>query len=97
MEDVLNNAERDNMPDLESEEFTEQRRNQEGQGLKIITPNQMLSRLRISLAQLKTRINSEKIKNEIRQLLHFLYRSKNLQKIFPKVWLTLFKTWKQFL
>ena len=37
------------MSDLESEESTEQRRN----GLKILTPDQMLSRLPISLAQLK--------------------------------------------
>ena len=29
------------------------RKNQEGQGLKILTPNQILSRLPISLAQLK--------------------------------------------
>ena len=41
-----------------------------GQGLKILTPNQMLSRLPVSLAQLKAGNNSEKIKNEIRQLLH---------------------------
>ena len=39
------------MPDLESEESAEQRRNQNGQGLKILTPNQMLSRLPITLAQ----------------------------------------------
>ena len=50
--------------------------NQEGQGLKILTPNQMLSRLPISLAQLKAGNNSEKLKNEIRQLLYSLYRSK---------------------
>ena len=37
----------------------------------------MLSRLPISLAQLKVRNNSEKPKNGIRQLLHSLYRSKN--------------------
>ena len=43
-----------------------------GQGLKILTPNQMLSRLPVSLAQLKAGNNSEKIKNEIRQLLHSL-------------------------
>ena len=43
-----------------------------GQGLKILTPNQMLSRLPVSLAQLKAENNSEKIKNEIRQLLHSL-------------------------
>ena len=51
-----------------------------GQGLKILTPNQMLSRLTITLAQLKAGNNSEKLKNEIRQLLYFLYRSKKLTK-----------------
>ena len=54
--------------------------NQSGQGLKILTPNQMLSRLPISLAQLKAGNNSEKLKNEIRQLLYSLYRSKKLTK-----------------
>ena len=53
---------------------------QSGQGLKILTPNQMLSRLPISLAQLNAGNNSEKLKNEIRQLLHSLYRSKKLTK-----------------
>ena len=61
-------------------EFNEQRGNQEGQGVKILTPEQMLSRLPISLAQLKAGNNSEKLKNEIRQLLHSLYRSKKLSK-----------------
>ena len=50
---------------------------QEGEGLKILIPNQMFSRLPISLAQLKTGNNSEKLKNEIRQILCSLYRSKN--------------------
>ena len=54
------------------------RRIQKGQGIKIITPNQMLSRLPITLAQLKAGNNSEKLKNEIRQLLYSLYRSKNM-------------------
>ena len=44
-------------------------RQQQGQGLKILTPNQMLSRLPISVAKLKAGNNSEKLKNEIRQLL----------------------------
>ena len=35
----------------------------EGSGLKILTPNQMLSRLSITLAQLKAGNNSEKLKN----------------------------------
>ena len=68
------------MPDLESKESAAQRRNQQGKGLKILTPNQMLNRLPISLAQLKAVNNSEKLKNEIRQLLYSLYRSKNLTK-----------------
>ena len=50
--------------------------NQARQGLKILTPNQMFSRLPISLAQLKAGNNSEKLKNEIRQILYSLYRSK---------------------
>ena len=36
-------------------------RNQRGVGLKIITPDQILSGLPISLAQLKTGNNSEKL------------------------------------
>ena len=68
------------MPELESEESAEQRRNQQGKGLKILTPNQMLSRLPINLAQLKAENNSERLKNEIRQLLYSLYRSKKLTK-----------------
>ena len=36
--------------------------NQQGKGLKILTPNQMLSRLPITLAQLKAGNNSEKLK-----------------------------------
>ena len=56
------------------------KQNQIGKGLKILTPDQMLSRLPITLAQLKAGNNSEKLKNEIRQLLYSLYRSKKLTK-----------------
>ena len=54
------------MPKLEDEESAAERRNQQGQGLKIITPDQMLSRLPITLAQLKAGNNSQKLINEIR-------------------------------
>ena len=47
---------------------------QRGSGLKILTPNQMLLRLPITLAQLKAENNYEKLKNEIRQLLYSLCR-----------------------
>ena len=40
----------------------------------------MFSRLPISLSQLNAGNNSEKLKNEIRQLLYSLYRSKNCTK-----------------
>ena len=70
----------EDLPELETVKFAAQGRNQRGQGLKILTPQQMLSRLPISLAQLKAGNNSEKLKNEIRQLLYSLYRSKKLSK-----------------
>ena len=40
----------------------------------------MLSRLPITLAQIKAGNNSEKLKNEVRQLFYSLYRSKKLNK-----------------
>ena len=61
-------------------EFNTQEQKQKGQGLKILTRNQMLSRLPISLAQLNAGNNSEKLKNKIRQLLYSLYKSKKLSK-----------------
>ena len=48
--------------------------------MKIPTPNQMLSRSPITLAQLKAGKNSGKLKNEIRRLLYSLHRSKKLTK-----------------
>ena len=53
-------------------DFDKKIRKQQGLGLKILTPDQMLSRLPITLAQLKAVNNSEKLKNEIRQLLYSL-------------------------
>ena len=54
------------------------KQNQQGQGIKILTPNQMLNRLPIALAQLQAGNNSYKLRNEIRQLLYSLYHSKNM-------------------
>ena len=84
------------IPNLESEESTAQIRNEPGQGLKILTPNQMLSRLPISSAQLKAGNNSEKLKNEIRQLLYSLYRSKRLTKQLYKSLICIFKDGNNF-
>ena len=70
------NQKLDDIPPLEGEEEAAKRQ-QEEQGLKILFPQQMITRLPILLAQLKGGNNSQKLKNEIRQLLYSLYRSKN--------------------
>ena len=54
--------------------------NEEGKGLKILTYKQMLNRLSILLAQIQAGNNSKKLKNELRQILYSLYRSKALTK-----------------
>ena len=53
---------------------------EEGTGLKILTPNQMLKRLPIALAKIKAGNNSESLLNEIRQIVYSLYRSKEITK-----------------
>ena len=54
---------------------------QEGTGLKILAPNQMLKRLPIALAQIKSGNNSKSLLNEIRQIVYSLYRSKGITKM----------------
>ena len=49
-----------------------------GEGLKILTPKQMLQRLPIALAQVKAGNNSESLLNEIRQIVYSLYQSKQI-------------------
>ena len=49
-----------------------------GTGLKILTPKQMLQRLPIALAQVKAGNNSERLLNEIRQIVYSLYQSKKI-------------------
>ena len=53
--------------------FPRSQESQEGKGLKILTPNQMLKRLPIALAQIKAGNNSENVLNEIRQIVYSLY------------------------
>ena len=66
------------MSPLKTEESATER--QKAQGLKTTTPKQKIIRLPILLAQIKAGNNSQKLKNEIRNLLYSLYRSKNLSK-----------------
>ena len=60
--------------------FHRREKSQEGEGLKILTPNQMLKRLPIALAQVKAGNNSESLLNEMRQIVYSLYRSKEITK-----------------
>ena len=84
---IIDNTPRDDAAKIEEKgqglverilEFTN--KIQSGQRLKILRPSQMLIRLPITSAQSKAGNNSEKLKNEIRQLLYSLCRSKKLTK-----------------
>ena len=51
-----------------------------GNGLKILTPKQMILRSPIALAQVKAGNNSENLLNEIRKIIYSLYQSKEITK-----------------
>ena len=51
-----------------------------GEGLKILTPKQMLRRLPIALAEVRAGNTSENLRNEIRQILYSLYQEKEINK-----------------
>ena len=51
-----------------------------GTGLKILSPKQMLQRLPIALAQIKAGNNLESLLNEIKQIVYYLYQSKDITK-----------------
>ena len=57
----------------------------ERKGLKVLTPNRLLTRLPILLAQIKDGNNSYKLKNEIRQILFFLDQHNKVTKKFTKI------------
>ena len=89
MKNIVKNVPRDQVSRLEENEkiidiieriLELNSEKQSGQGLKKLTLNQMPSRLPITSSQLKAGNNSEKLKNEIKQLLYSLHRSKKLTK-----------------
>ena len=51
-----------------------------GEGLKILTPKQMLQSLPTALAQVKAGNTSENLLNEIRQIIYSLYQAKEITK-----------------
>ena len=84
LKETVKNMPKDEVPKVENEKIIDivkrilyfNQLEQQGSGLKILTPNQMLSRLPITLAQSKAGNNSEKLKI----ILYSLYRSKKLTK-----------------
>ena len=57
-----------------------------GTGLRILTSKQMFQRLPIALAQVKAGNNSEKLLNEIKQIVYSLYQSKQItEKVYNNI------------
>ena len=65
---------------FESRIFLKTEELKKGIGIKVLTSKQMLQRLPIALAQIKTSNNSESLLNEIRQIAYSLYQSKEITK-----------------
>ena len=68
------------MQKLDLKLFINQKDETRGTGLKILTLKQLLQRLPIALAQVKTDNNSESLLNKIRQTIYSLYQSKEITK-----------------
>ena len=64
------------------------KKTQTGHGLKILTPNQMLSRLPITLARLKAGNNSENLKMKLGNYYILYTDQKNFIKVFTKLYKT---------
>ena len=76
---------------ISSEAIYKSKQNEtKGTGLKIVTSKQMLQRLPIALAQVKSGNNSESLLNEIRQIVYSLYQSKQITKKYTLTQLNLF-------
>ena len=76
-EDVINFL-RDYIEMLSDSNYNPKQNETKGTGLKILTPKQMLQRLPIALVQVKAGNNSESLLNEIRQIVYYLYQSKQI-------------------
>ena len=70
----------ENIKSLNPEEKGSVASRTKGEGLKILTNKQMLNRFPILLAQIQAGNNSKLLKNELRQIMYSLYRSKVLTK-----------------
>ena len=87
-EEVINFL-RDYIEMVSDANYDSRKNETEGKGLKILTSKQILQRLPIALAQVKAGNNSERLLNEIRQIVYSLYQSKQITK---KVYNNIFKS-----
>ena len=78
-EEVINFF-RDYIEMLSDANYNAKQNETKGKGLKVLTPKQMLQRLPIALPQVKAGNNSERLLNEIRQIVYSLYQSKQITK-----------------
>ena len=83
IKDAIESGQIGNVPSLEGRNFKKSKRSRSkelGTAVKIVSPKQILACLSILLAQIEAENNSQQLTNEIRQLLYWLYRSKNINK-----------------
>ena len=71
---------RDYVEMLSDANYNAKQNETKGKGLEILTPQQMIQRLPIALAQVTAGNNSENLLNEIRQIAYSLYQSKEITK-----------------
>ena len=67
----------------------------EGQGLKFLTPSKLFTRLPILLTEIKVRNNSNKLKNEIRQIQYLVYQHRKISKIVFYNLIKLLESWRK--
>ena len=79
------------MPPLEGDEEEVK----EGQGLKFLTPSKLFTRLPILLTEIKVRNNSDKLKNEIRQIQYLVYQHFKMTKIVSYNLIKLLESWRK--
>ena len=66
--------------------FEAKRKANKGKELKILTPQQMLQRILIALAQVKAGNNSKNVSNEIEQVVYSLNQSKEItEKVYNNI------------
>ena len=72
--------------DYSRHKFTLNYKSKHETGLNVLTPTQMLQRLPIALPQVKASNDSGILLNEIRQIVYFLYQSKeNTKKVYNNI------------